>query len=61
MAKGNGRLLKLRGDLKVVKHILTERTGVGMISSFRRKIGRGELLCQCGEPQEREHFLKCKK
>src|SRR6266568_8684729 len=61
MAKGNKRLLKLRRDLKIVKYILTERMGVDMISLFKRKIGRGELLCQCGEPRERGHFLKCKK
>ena len=61
MAKENKKLLKLKEDLKVVKHIQTKKMGVGIMSLFRKKIRRRELLCQYREPQERRHFLKCKK
>ena len=59
LTQENGRLVKLRGDRKVVGHILAERTGVGMFNEHRLKIGKGPVVCRCGTPRERGHFLEC--
>jgi len=60
LTKENGRLVKLRGDHKVVGYILAKRTGIGMFNKHRLKIGKGPVIYKYRAPRERGHFLECK-
>jgi len=60
LTKENRRLVKLRGDCKVVKYIFTERTGIEIFNKYRLKIGKGPVIYKCGAPREKEYFLKYK-
>jgi len=60
LTKENGRLVKLRGDRKVVGYIFAKRIGIGMFNKHRLKIGKGLVIYKCGAPRERGNFLEYK-
>ena len=60
LTKENRRLVKLRGDCKVVRYIFAERIGIEIFNKYRLKIGKGLVIYKCKAPRERRHFLECK-
>jgi len=60
LTKENGRLVKLRGDCKVVRYIFAKRIGIGIFNKHRLKIGKGLVIYKCGVLREKRHFLEYK-
>jgi len=59
LTKENGRLVKLKGDYKVVGYILAKRIRIEIFNKHKLKIGKGLVICKCGAPKEKGHFLEC--
>jgi len=60
LTKENRRLVKLRGDYKVIRYIFTKRIGIKIFNKYRLKIGKGLVIYKCGALKEKGHFLECK-
>jgi len=59
LTKENKKLVKLKGDYKVVRHILAKRIGIEIFNEYRLKIGKGLVIYKCGALREKGHFLEC--